>query len=106
LKNATATGSFSLACHGITGCSAAEFEITSDTLGMSPAVIAIMKAQDPWQWMIAFIVSAPVCCLTACTAFGISSTAASSSVYLTAGRSMLDRQLSSQTSKPLLDNTF
>src|ERR1700722_1356641 len=98
-KNATAIGSFNLACHGITGCSAAEFEMTSDTLEMSPAVIAIMKAQEPWQWMIALMVSAPVRSLTACTAFGMSSTAASSRVYLAAGRSMLDRQFSAQTSK-------
>ena len=90
----------------MTGCNADEFEITNETSSMSPAVIAIMKAQEPWQWMIALIVSAPVRSLTACTAVGMSSTAASSSVYLTAGRSMLDRQLSTQTSKPLADNTF
>src|SRR3984893_4454397 len=105
-RKATAIGSFNRACQGITGCSADEFETTSDTFLMSPAVIAIMKAQEPWQWMIALMVSAPVRSLTACTAFGMSSTAASSSVYATAGTSMLDRQLSSQTSKPLLDNTF
>src|SRR5215207_11278687 len=105
-KKATAIGSFNLACQGITGCNADEFEITSDTSSMSPAVIAIMKAHEPWQWMTALIVSAPVRSLTACTAFGMSSTAASSSVYLIAGRSMLDRQLSTQRSNPLADNTF
>jgi hypothetical protein len=105
-KKATAIGNLNLACQGITGCSADEFEITSDTSLMSPTVIAIMKAHDPWQWIIALMVSAPVWSLTACTAAGMSSTAASSSVYLTAGRSMLDRQLSTHGSKPLLDNTL
>ena len=48
-KKATASGSFSRACHGMTGCSADEFEITIDTSGRSPAVIAIMNAHEPWQ---------------------------------------------------------
>src|SRR5262245_66269728 len=41
-KKATARGSFSRACHGITGCSADEFETTIDTSGNTPAVSAIL----------------------------------------------------------------
>ena len=39
-----------------------------DTSGRSPAVIAIMNAHEPWQWMSALIFSAPVRSLTAWTA--------------------------------------
>ncbi len=57
-----------------------------------------MKLVEPWQCVIAWSESAPVCSRTVLTASGWSRTAAWSSVHVLFGTSMLARQFSIQTS--------
>ena len=70
----TAICSLIRAMRGMIGCSAEELDITTETPGSSPAVIAIMNAQEPWQWMTALMASADVRARTSLTAAGMSST--------------------------------
>ena len=85
---------------GTFGCSETALLTMVVTSGTRPATADIMKLVEPWQWMTAWQVSRPVCSSTAWTSAGWSCTAAWSSVQSHGGRSMLARQLASQTSYP------
>jgi len=45
---------------GMTGCRETALETMVSTRGRSPATAAMVKETDPWQWMTALRVSAPV----------------------------------------------
>ena len=55
---------------GTTGKSETAFETTVVTCGTRPAARDIAKLVDPWQWMTAFTLSAPVVATIFSTAFG------------------------------------
>ena len=67
------------------GAATTALATTVRTSGTSPRTALIMKLVEPWQWVIAWIESAPVCSTTVLTASGWSSTAAWSSVHVLFG---------------------
>ena len=94
------TSSLSRDPAGTMGCSETALLTTVSTAGTRPAATDIAKLHDPWQWMTAFTVAAPVSASTVRTAAGWSCTAAWSRSHRLKGSSMLALQSSSHTSHP------
>lgn len=61
---------------GMTGCSDIAFDTIRSTCGSRPDTADNAKLLEPWQWIRAFTVSAPVLSMMHATARGWSSTAA------------------------------